>query len=124
MLDLFVEFSPAVGLLIVGTALLAVGLRRRADVPWLTLGAWTRSGGHGSALLAVILGVVVYILWADDIGFLLLAPVLLALWFLMLGTRPVVAIPIAILVAFIIWLAFYKFLRVPLPWGVLKSFAF
>ena len=35
-----------------------------------------------------------------------------------------VAVPVAILAPILIHLAFYKLLRIPLPWGVLQSFAF
>ena len=112
------------GFLAVGLLLVLVGLRRRAVVPWLRLADWTRSVQHLGALAAVVLGVVAYILWADDVGFLLLAPVLLGTWLLVLSVRPPVALAVTLAASLVIWFAFYKLLRVPLPWGVLKSFAF
>jgi len=40
------------------------------------------------------------------------------------GVRPVPAVSVAIIGTIVIWYAFYKLLRVPLPWGVLQRFAF
>jgi len=112
------------GFVAVGLLLVLVGLRQRAAVPWLRVADWARSAPHLGAIAAVVLGVVAYILWADDIGFLLLAPALLCVWLLVLRVRPAVAIVVAIAASLAIWFAFYKLLRVPLPWGVLKSYAF
>ena len=39
-------------------------------------------------------------------------------------TRLAVAVPVAFIMALAIHYAFYKLLRVPLPWGVLQRFAF
>ena len=58
------------------------------------------------------------------VGFLLLAPVLLFVWFRTLGVRTPLAVAVAIVATLLIWYAFYKLLRVPLPWGVLTRFAF
>jgi putative tricarboxylic transport membrane protein len=114
----------ATGLLGAGVLLAISGIRRRAEVPWTVVADWMGSGRHVAAFVVVIAGVVAYILWADDLGFLLLAPVVLCAWFLVLGVRPGVAVVAALIAAALIWFAFYKLLRVPLPWGVLKSFAF
>ena len=38
--------------------------------------------------------------------------------------RPALAVTVAVVASLVIWFAFYKLLRVPLPWGVLKSYAF
>jgi putative tricarboxylic transport membrane protein len=114
----------AAGLLGVGALLVLSGLRRRHAAAWAELSDWTGSAGHVRALVVILLGVVAYILWADDLGFLLLAPVILAAWLWALGLRPLPTVALAIAASFVIWFAFYKLLRVPLPWGVLKSFAF
>ena len=76
------------------------------------------------AFAAFVLGVVAYILWADDLGFLLLAPPILFAWLFALRVRPALAVTVAVVASLVIWFAFYKLLRVPLPWGVLKSYAF
>lgn len=107
-----------------GALLVVAGLRRRAEVPWAVTGAWMKSRRHVLAFAAVLLGVVAYVFLADDIGFLLLAPVMLFVWIVVLGWRPLPAAAIAVIATLLIWFAFYKLLRVPLPWGVLKPFAF
>ena len=35
-----------------------------------------------------------------------------------------IVVPVAVLAPIVIHLAFYKLLRIPLPWGVLERFAF
>ena len=42
----------------------------------------------------------------------------------MFGVRPATAALVAVVATLVIWYAFYKLLRVPLPWGVLTKFAF
>ena len=56
------------------------------------------------------------------VGFLILAPILLWVWFTTLGVRRMAAIVVAVVATLVIWYAFYKVLRVPLPWGVLQGF--
>jgi putative tricarboxylic transport membrane protein len=112
------------GFVAVGALLVLSGVRRRAAVPWLRLADWTRSAHHLRAFAVVVLGVVAYILWADELGFLLLAPLVLCAWLLALRVRVPVAVVVALVASLVIWFAFYKLLRVPLPWGVLTSYAF
>ena len=107
-----------------GVLLIVSGLRARAGGRWFELSDWTRSSQHIVAFAAIVAGTVAYILWADDVGFLLLAPVLLFVWFTVLKVRPLPAAITALVVTFLIWYAFYKLLRVPLPWGLLKAYAF
>ncbi len=114
----------AVGFLAVGALLVVAGIRHRAQAPWAAAADWVGSRRHVVALLSIVLGVIAYILWVDDVGFLILAPVVLFVWFALLGVRPLPAVVTALVVVLVIWYAFYKLLRVPLPWGVLKSFAF
>ncbi|HVF63207.1 MAG TPA: tripartite tricarboxylate transporter TctB family protein [Casimicrobiaceae bacterium] len=114
----------AAGLFICGVLLIASGLRHRAEARWVELGAWTRSPRHRRAALVLVLGVVAYIAFADVVGFLLLSPLLLIVWFLALGVRVGTSIIAAIVTTLAIWYAFYKLLRVPLPWGVLTPYAF
>ncbi len=114
----------AFGLAVCGALLIASGLRNRAREPWYEAAPWMRSPRHIGAFAAIVLGVVAYIFLANDVGFLLLAPVLLFVWFKALGVRTVPAVAVALVATLIIWYAFYKLLRVPLPWGVLTRFAF
>ncbi len=114
----------AAGLAICGALLVVSGVRSRAGSPWFAMADWTRSTQHLVAFAAIVLGCVAYILWADDLGFLLLAPIVLFVWLAVLRVRPPTAAIAAIVVSFVIWYAFYKLLRVPLPWGILKPWAF
>lgn len=114
----------AAGLAICGAMLVVSGVRNRGSDPWFRAADWVRSPQHAIAFIAIVAGVIAYILWADDVGFLLLAPLLLFVWFLTLRVRPVAAAITAIVVSLVIWYAFYKLLRVPLPWGWLTPWAF
>ncbi len=104
--------------------LIVSGIRGRAGEPWFAAGAWMRSVRHVRAVALIVAGMVAYIALADFVGFLILAPILLFVWFLALGVRWTTAIVASVLTTLVIWYAFYKLLRVPLPWGVLTKFAF
>ena len=112
------------GLLACGVLLIISGIRHRAGDPWVEAGAWMRSPHHLRAVAAIVAGIVAYIVLADLVGFLILAPILLFVWFIALGVRWTTAVVAAVITTFLIWYAFYKLLRVPLPWGVLTKFAF
>jgi putative tricarboxylic transport membrane protein len=81
-----------------------------------------RSGRHFVAFAAIVGGVVAYVLVADAVGFLIVAPVLLWMWFSVLGVRRATAIVVAIATTIVMWYAFYRLLRVPLPWGILTPY--
>jgi putative tricarboxylic transport membrane protein len=114
----------AAGLVACGILLIVGGIRSRGTDPWFVASDWTRSPRHALAFLTILGGAVAYILWADDLGFLLLAPLILFAWLIALHVRPASAALFAIVVTAVIWYAFYKLLRVPLPWGLLKAWAF
>ncbi len=111
-------------LAICGVLLIVSGIRKRKEEPWYETAEWMRSGRHAIAFLAIVAGIVAYVLLAERVGFLIVAPVLLWFWFTVLGVRRLTAVVVAIVVALVIWYAFYKLLRVPLPWGVLTRMAF
>ena len=113
----------AAGLCIAGVLLVAKGLRQRATHPWLGWDDWVRSPRHVLALLVLLAGVVFYLLASEKLGFLLTAPLILLALQLALGVRPLRAVTVAIVATLLVHLAFYKLLRVPLPWGVLKGMA-
>jgi putative tricarboxylic transport membrane protein len=75
----------------------------------------------GSALVFVA-AVAAYIGLADRLGFLLVAPVLLAVMFATLRVKTSHALLWAVVGTVVVHAAFYKLLRVPLPWGVLRPF--
>jgi len=83
-----------------------------------------RSRRHIGAFFVTIGSVAAYILLADKLGFLIVGPLVLLALFLAYGVRPVTAIVVAIAVTLVIHYAFYKLLRVPLPWGLLTGFAY
>lgn len=116
--------SIAAGFIVCGALLIASGIRNRAGEPWIAAGAWMRSPRHVRAAALVVAGMTAYIVLADSVGFLILAPILLFVWFVALGVRWTTAIAAALLTTFVMWYAFYKLLRVPLPWGVLTKYAF
>jgi len=113
----------AAGLCIAGVLLVARGWRMRAAQPWLAWDAWVRSPRHLLALAVLLGSVLFYILAAEKLGFLIVAPLVLGALFLVLRVRPLQAIGIALVATLLVHFAFYKLLRVPLPWGVLKGIA-
>jgi len=114
----------AAGLVVCGVLLVASGVRARAEQPWMEAGPWLRSPRHVVAALAIVIGVAAYMALSEAVGYLIVAPLLLVLWFRVLGVRWGPAVLSAVVTALVIWYAFYKLLRVPLPWGVLSPWAF
>jgi putative tricarboxylic transport membrane protein len=110
-------------LCVAGVLLVARGWRLRAGQPWLAWGAWVRSPRHVLALAVLLGSVVFYIFAADALGFLPVAATILAALFLVLGVRPPVALAVAVIASLAVHTAFYKLLKVPLPWGVLQGVA-
>ena len=114
----------AAGFVVCGLLLVVTGLRARAEQPWFAAGPWLRMPRQVVAVTVIVLGVAVYLALAERVGFLIVAPALLLAWFRVLGVRWPVALVAAVLTTLLMWYAFYKLLRVPLPWGVLTPFAF
>jgi putative tricarboxylic transport membrane protein len=111
---------------LVGCAVLLIlsGVRSRPQAPWFETLPWLRSPRHIGAFVAVAAATIAYIVLANRVGFLIVAPLALLAMFVAFGVRPVVAVVVAVAGTLVIWYAFYKLLRVPLPWGVLERFAF
>jgi putative tricarboxylic transport membrane protein len=112
----------AVGLGACGAVLVFSGFRSAA--PWLQFPEWVHRKRSRAAVLAVLGGVVFYVLAADKLGFFVTGIVIVALWVRVLGASWRMTILMAVIAPLIIHLAFYKGLRVPLPWGVLERWAF
>jgi len=112
----------AVGLAI-GGALLVLKAHRRS-LPWVQLPPWIHRRNARNGIAALVIGLLAYILLADRVGFHLAGIVLLTLWARVLGASWRTAGLVGIVGTVVIHLAFYKLLRVPLPWGVLERFAF
>jgi putative tricarboxylic transport membrane protein len=113
----------AAGLCVCGVLLLAKGLRQRAGQPWLSWDDWVRSPRHVLALVVLLGSILFYILASDALGFLPTAAIILLALLLVLRVRPPTAVAVAIIATVLVHFAFYKLLRVPLPWGVLKDVA-
>jgi putative tricarboxylic transport membrane protein len=113
----------AAGLCVCGVLLVATGVRHRAGEGWVVFEDWLRSPRHVLGFVVLIGAIVLYIVASDRVGFLLTAAVILLALFLVLGVKPVTAVSVAIVAALLIHFAFYKLLRVPLPWGVLTGVA-
>ena len=88
---------------------------------WTKIGRWPR---HILAGLSVILGCAAYALFSNLLGFVIIAPMLLFVWHLAFGVKARTALASALLTTGIVWAVFYKGLGVPLPWGLLKNYAF
>ena len=113
----------AAGLCICGVLLVVTGVRHRAEQGWVVFDDWLRSPRHVAALAVLLGSVVFYILAADRLGFLPTAMLILLSLFLVLRVPPGRAVLVAVVAALVIHFAFYKLLRVPLPWGVLQGVA-
>jgi putative tricarboxylic transport membrane protein len=114
-------FPAVVAMLLAVCSLLLIvqGLRARPRQPWLELGAWLRSPAQVIAFAVTLGGLVLYVVASHAIGFLPIGIVILASLMLALRVRAPVALLVAVVATFAIHVAFYKALRVPLPWGVL-----
>jgi putative tricarboxylic transport membrane protein len=117
----------AVAMLVSGAILIVSGLKARraagATFRWAAAPEWLRSRRHVLAFAVLVASNVFYLLAVDRLGFLLTAFIYLAALMWVLRVRLVVAVPVALVMALAIHYAFYKLLRVPLPWGVLQGLA-
>jgi putative tricarboxylic transport membrane protein len=113
----------AAGLCVCGVLLLVRGLRERAREPWVVWDDWVRSPRHVLALAVLLGSILFYIAASGWLGFLPTAAIILMAMFSVLRVPPVRALLLALAATFVIHFAFYKLLRVPLPWGLLTPYA-
>lgn len=113
----------AAGLCICGLLLVARGWRHRVRQGWLAWDDWVRSPRHVLALAVLLGSVVFYIFGAETIGFLPTAALILVAVMLSLRVRPLMALTVALVATLLVHFAFYKLLKVPLPWGLLNGVA-
>jgi putative tricarboxylic transport membrane protein len=79
-----------------------------------------------SRLLAIVVtagAIVFYLIAANFLGFIITGAIILAVLMWAYGVTFKVLLPVSIIGALVIHLAFYKLLSVPLPWGLLQPFA-
>jgi putative tricarboxylic transport membrane protein len=119
-------FPSVVALVLIGCAAILMfnGWRARAQRPWISVPDWLGSRRHVTAFVTVIAATILYIALGDIVGFFIIGTATLLVLFLVLRVKPVLATVTAIVATAVIWYAFYKLLRVPLPWGVFQAFAF
>jgi putative tricarboxylic transport membrane protein len=119
----------AVGLGVCGLMLIAKGMRARlaraegSQWQWLWLPPWLKSGRHLTAFLVLVGVNVFYLVVVDRLGFIITGFLYLLAFMWVMQVRLVRAVPIALVMTLLIHYAFYKLLRVPLPWGVLTPLA-
>lgn len=114
------------GLAVCALLLVVKGLAARksgAGQSWFTPDDWVRSPRHLLAFVLVIGVNLFYILIVDRLGFIPTSVIYLAVLFVVFRVRPLWIAPLALLVTLGIHLAFYKLLKVPLPWGILQGIA-
>lgn len=117
----FLPTIVGVGLLLCGLALVWRSRRAPAEVGAGEAEAAAPSGRIASSF--VIVGVTLgYIAFADRLGFLIVAPLGLFATFKAMQVSTRAALVWSIGGTLLVHLAFYKLLRVPLPWGVLRPF--
>jgi len=102
-----------------GVLLIVQGVRQRAGALWVQRGEWTSRPPQLIAFAVTVLGLLLYVLASERLGFLVTGIVMLAALMLALKVRPLTALTMAVAATVLIHIAFYKGLRVPLPWGVL-----
>lgn len=115
-------FLPTIigaGLLLCGVGLMLRGWRARSAPRGVARAPGTEHFGSAAVIMGVI---VAYIVLADRLGFLIVAPLGLLVTFkaLRVGWGP--ALLWAVAGTLLVHVAFYKLLRVPLPWGLLRPF--
>jgi len=112
----------AAGLVLCGALLIVPGVR--AGAPWVAFPQWLRRPRARAGVGGMLAGLIAYVLVADDLGFHITGAVILSAWVRLLGASWRLAIATGVIGTVVIHFAFYKALRVPLPWGVLTAWAF
>jgi putative tricarboxylic transport membrane protein len=113
----------SIGMALCAVVLIVRGWLSAGPRSWAEIPDWIRMPRLVVAFLLVVLGLLAAYLFLDRIGFLVLAPSLLAALMVVLQIRVAVAIPVAIGASLLIHTIFYKGLGVPLPWGLLEAWA-
>jgi putative tricarboxylic transport membrane protein len=106
-----------IGLMLCGAALVARSFGSRAYAEPQVRPA--ERFGPAAVVVGVVLG---YLLLAERIGFLVVVPIGLLLLFRVLRVNWLPSLLWALGGTVVVHVAFYKLLRVPLPWGVFRPF--
>lgn len=121
------EFGPAffpiiIGIVLSGCGMILIvqGIKKRQTHPFVRFGEWVRMPGRVVNFVLVFVALIAYILLTDSVGFI---PIVFAIMFVLMmrfGCRLWTSAVVALIATLIIHTAFYVFLHVPLPWGVLE----
>jgi len=115
----------AAGLVVSGLLLAARGVRQASrGGRLLVLDDWVRDPLTLLRFVSVPAGLLFYVLTSNFLGFHIAATLAMLGWLLLFGLRPVAAVAMAIGFPVVMHLAFYKLLRIPLPWGLLEGIVF
>ncbi len=114
----FLPMIIGAGLLLCGLALVARSFRASA----YPAKPPTQVREHYGSAAVIIGAVLAYIFVAERVGFLIIAPLCVLPVFLVLRVRWWVALLWTLGGTVVVHLAFYKLLRVPLPWGWIPPF--
>ena len=117
----FLPMIVGAGLLLCALGLIVRSLRGKAYAGSDDARAAPGSEHFGSSL-AVIGAIVIYLLLSERIGFLLIAPLCLLIVFLAFRVGWKQSVLWAAAGTLVVHVAFYKLLRVPLPWGWITPF--
>lgn len=113
-----------IGMTACGLVLIGNGIRNRHTQPMVVWGDWVTSPHHLTNILAIVLGLLLYIVLSDVIGFIPLLILLLTGWLAKLrGGHLISSLTVAVATTLVIHFAFTRFLLVPLPWGILEPLA-
>lgn len=119
----FLPMIVGAGLLLCAIGLIVRSLRATAYANAANVdSAAVAKREHFGSSLVIVATVFAYIVLADRAGFLIVAPLCLMAIFLALRVRWTHALWWSIGGTIVVHFAFYKLLRVPLPWGVLRPF--
>lgn len=111
----------AMGLALASLALIWQGFGQRRAL--LEVSDGLRSGRHLLAFAVLIVGAVLYVLLVDRLGFIVCSVGLLVVLQWACGVQWGMNLAVALAATLAIHTAFYKLLKVPLPWGLLERFA-
>jgi putative tricarboxylic transport membrane protein len=113
----------AVGLILAGLSLIAIRVRSGHTQPVLEVDPWVRNPQLLFDFLLVVGALLFYILFSDELGYFIVAPIALAAFLFATGTRGLIVLPVALVVPLLMHYVFYTLLKVPLPWGLLTPYA-
>ena len=113
----------ATGLCVAGVMLVLKGLRNKTPTAWFAWEDWVQSPRHIISLCVLLGSVLFYIAFANTIGFLPTSFIILVALFKALRVNWRRTLMVAVIATLVVHFAFYKLLRVPLPWGVLTPWA-